>query len=216
MNKIYLAVALTCWGSAALAAQEVEINVTANGIRAMTGLSAASGTLQLEDGEFRQVRVVKLPNGQQRIRYEQVWNGIPVMGQVVVADKSLNGQLQQASGRMLRQIDQDVASPVATLSPQDAASKAKAGSKGSNEQVKLYVMQDENGLARLVYQVSFIAEGDKPSRPFVILDAQSGEELKRWEGINHKDATGPGATSRPANTSTAPTLARSSSMTTAG
>ncbi|MEH8262708.1 M4 family metallopeptidase [Aeromonas veronii] len=192
MNKIYLAVALACWGSAALAAQEVEINVTANGIRAMTGLSAASGTLQLEDGEFRQVRVVKLPNGQQRIRYEQVWNGIPVMGQVVVADKSLNGQLQQASGRMLRQIDQDVASPAATLSPQDAASKAKAGSKGSNEQVKLYVMQDENGLARLVYQVSFIAEGDKPSRPFVILDAQSGEELKRWEGINHKDASGPG------------------------
>ncbi len=104
MNKIYLAVALACWGSAALAAQEIEINVTANGIRAMTGLSAASGTLQLEDGEFRQVRVVKLPNGQQRIRYEQVWNGIPVMGQVVVADKSLNGQLQQASGRMLRQI----------------------------------------------------------------------------------------------------------------
>ncbi len=44
MNKIYLAVALACWGSAALAAQEVEINVTANGIRAMTGLSAASGT----------------------------------------------------------------------------------------------------------------------------------------------------------------------------
>ena len=114
------------------------------------------------------------------------------MGQGVVADKSLNGQLQQASGRMLRQIDQDVASPAATLSPQDAASKAKAGSKGSNEQVKLYVMQDENGLARLVYQVSFIAEGDKPSRPFVILDAQSGEELKRWEGINHKDASGPG------------------------
>ena len=30
---------------------------------------AAINGLQLEDGEFRQVRVVKLPNGQQRIRF---------------------------------------------------------------------------------------------------------------------------------------------------
>ena len=35
--------------------------------------------------------------------------------------------------------------------PQDAASKAKAGSKGSNEQVKLYVMQDENGRVVMLY-----------------------------------------------------------------
>ena len=144
------------------------------------------------DGEFRQVRAVKLPNGQQRVRYEQTWHGIPVWGQVLVAEQSLGGQISQVSGQILRQIDADVASPTAALSPVDAASKARAGAKGSNERVKLFVMQDEAGQARLVYLVSWLAASDEPSRPFVVIDAQNGSELKRWEGINHKDATGPG------------------------
>lgn len=85
-----------------------------------------------------------------------------------------------------------MASPTAALSPADAAGKARAGAKGSNERVKLFVMQDEAGQARLVYLVSWLAASEQPSRPFVVIDAQSGAELKRWEGINHKDATGPG------------------------
>ncbi|WP_423716345.1 hypothetical protein [Aeromonas caviae] len=76
-------------------------------------------------------------------------------------------------------------------------------------------MQDETGQARLVYLVSWLAASKEPSRPFVMIDAQTGSELKRWEGINHKDATGRGATSRPASISTAPTLAPSRWMTTA-
>jgi Zn-dependent metalloprotease len=52
---------------------------------------------------------------------------------------------------------------------------------GSNEQVKLFVMQDETGQARLVYLVSWLAASKEPSRPFVMIDAQTGSELKRWE-----------------------------------
>ena len=54
-------------------------------------------------------------------------------------------------------------------------------------------MQDETGQARLVYLVSWLAAASKePSRPFVMIDAQTGSELKTLGGINHKDATGPG------------------------
>ncbi|WP_368170505.1 M4 family metallopeptidase [Aeromonas sp. R4-3] len=191
MNKVYLAVVLACWGSAAMAAEQVEVNQVSDLTGAVSG-AARIGALATGDGEFRQVRVVKLPNGQQRVRYEQTWQGIPVWGQVLVADQALGGQVNQVSGTMLRKIDADLTGPTATLSPADAALKARAGAKGSNERVKLFVMQDETGQARLVYLVSWLAASDKPSRPFVMLDAQSGTEIKRWEGINHQDATGPG------------------------
>ena len=51
--------------------------------------AAKIGALGAGDGEFRKVRAVTLPNGQQRIRYEQTWQGIPVWGQVLVADQAL-------------------------------------------------------------------------------------------------------------------------------
>jgi vibriolysin len=191
MNKVYLAVVLACWGSAAMAAEQVEVNQVSDLTGAVSG-AARIGALATGDGEFRQVRTVTLPNGQQRVRYEQTWQGIPVWGQVLVADQALGGQVNQVSGTMLRKIDADLTGPTATLSPTDAALKARAGAKGSNERVKLFVMQDEAGQARLVYLVSWLAASKEPSRPFVMIDAQSGNELKRWEGINHQDATGPG------------------------
>ncbi len=191
MNKVYLAVMLACWGSAAMAAEQVEVNQVSDLAGAVSG-AAKIGALGARDGEFRKVRAVTLPNGQQRIRYEQTWQGIPVWGQVLVADQALGGQVNQVSGTMLRKIDADLTGPAVALSASDAARQARSGAKGSNEQVKLFVMQDETGQARLVYLVSWLAASKEPSRPFVMIDAQTGSELKRWEGINHKDATGPG------------------------
>lgn len=191
MNKVYLAVMLACWGSAAMAAEQVEVNQVSDLTGAVSG-AAKIGALGAGDGEFRKVRAVTLPNGQQRIRYEQTWQGIPVWGQVLVADQALGGQVNQVSGTMLRKIDADLTGPAVALSASDAARQARSGAKGSNEQVKLFVMQDETGQARLVYLVSWLAASKEPSRPFVMIDAQTGSELKRWEGINHKDATGPG------------------------
>ncbi|MDX7920877.1 M4 family metallopeptidase [Aeromonas media] len=191
MNKVYLAVMLACWGSAAMAAEQVEVNQVSDLPGAVSGATRI-GALAAGDGEFRKVRAVTLPNGQQRIRYEQTWQGIPVWGQVLVADQALGGQVNQVSGTMLRKIDADLTGPAVALSASDAALKARSGAKGSNEQVKLFVMQDETGQARLVYLVSWLAASKEPSRPFVMVDAQTGSELKRWEGINHKDATGPG------------------------
>ncbi len=191
MNKVYLAVMLACWGSAAMAAEQVEVNQVSDLAGTVSG-AAKIGALGAGDGEFRKVRAVTLPNGQQRIRYEQTWQGIPVWGQVLVADQALGDQVNQVSGTMLRKIDADLTGPAVALSASDAARQARSGAKGSNEQVKLFVMQDETGQARLVYLVSWLAASKEPSRPFVMIDAQTGSELKRWEGINHKDATGPG------------------------
>ena len=89
MNKVYLAAMLACWGSAAMAAEQVEVNQVSDLAGAVSG-AAKIGALGAGDGEFRKVRAVTLPNGQQRIRYEQTWQGIPVWGQVLVADQALD------------------------------------------------------------------------------------------------------------------------------
>ena len=91
MNKVYLAVMLACWGSAAMAAEQVEVNQVSDLAGAVSG-AAKIGALGAGDGEFRKVRAVTLPNGQQRIRYEQTWQGIPVWGQVLVADQALGAR----------------------------------------------------------------------------------------------------------------------------
>ena len=98
MNKVYLAVMLACWGSAAMAAEQVEVNQVSDLTGAVSG-AAKIGALGAGDGEFRKVRAVTLPNGQQRIRYEQTWQGIPVWGQVLVADQALGGQPGQSGVR---------------------------------------------------------------------------------------------------------------------
>ncbi|KUE79836.1 M4 family metallopeptidase [Aeromonas schubertii] len=190
MNKIYLAVALACWGSSALAAELVTIErvagpqqVSADG----KGVSALVG-----GGDYRAVRTVILPNGEKRVRFEQTWQGVPVWGSALVAEQGASG-IERVSGQQLVGIDQDVASPQPAFNAATAAQKARGQQQGRNEKVRLFVMQDESGQARLVYQVSYLVEGSEtPSRPFVIIDAQTGAELKRWEGINHQDATGPG------------------------
>lgn len=190
MNKIYLAVALACWGSSALAAELVTIErvagpqqVSADG----KGVSALVG-----GGDYRAVRTVTLPNGEKRVRFEQTWQGVPVWGSALVAEQGASG-IERVSGQQLVGIEQDVASPQPAFNAATAAQKARGQQQGRNEKVRLFVMQDESGQARLVYQVSYLVEGSEtPSRPFVIIDAQTGAELKRWEGINHQDATGPG------------------------
>ncbi|MDO2949450.1 M4 family metallopeptidase [Aeromonas simiae] len=188
MRKLYLAVGLAVWGSASLAAELVNIDEQDGAAllgSVQQGLASGSG-----EG-LRPVRTVTLPSGEQRIRYEQTWNGVPVWGTGVVAEQSAAGS-GRVTGTLLRSIAQDLASPSAAFTPADAIAKAKGKQVGKQEQVRLYVMQGEDGQARLVYQVSYLREGKIPSRPFVLLDAQSGKELRRWEGINHQNATGPG------------------------
>ncbi|TNI71339.1 hemagglutinin, partial [Aeromonas salmonicida] len=166
MNKIYLAVALACWGSSALAAELVTIErvagpqqVSADG----KGVSALVG-----GGDYRAVRTVILPNGEKRVRFEQTWQGVPVWGSALVAEQGASG-IERVSGQQLVGIDQDVASPQPAFNAATAAQKARGQQQGRNEKVRLFVMQDESGQARLVYQVSYLVEGSEtPSRPFVI------------------------------------------------
>jgi len=69
-----------------------------------------------------------------------------------------------------------------------------------NERSELNILINENNLPQLVYYVSFLAEpaeGGEPTRPHLLMDAITGQIVKRWEGLTHQAiGTGPGGNAK--------------------
>src|SRR6185369_9965164 len=69
-----------------------------------------------------------------------------------------------------------------------------------NEQSELNIYVDANNQPRLVYYVNFYAEpveGGEPTRPYLLMDATTGQTVKRWEGLTHQTiGTGPGGNAK--------------------
>ena len=57
-----------------------------------------------------------------------------------------------------------------------------------NEKSELVIYVDDNSHGNLAYYVEFFADsatGGSPTRPSVIIDANSGRVLKQWENLQH-------------------------------
>lgn len=190
--------AITAIGCAlpAGAAQLVDMGNARQAQNALPSLVAGKGCALPSD--FRPVRSERLPNGKTIIRYQQYYQGVPIWGQSVVEVRQpgmVCGK-PNLSGKMVTRIEQDLASARPTLSAADVLAQAKGLKSGGfatgNEQVELAVRLDRDNTARLVYIVSFFVQGATPSRPYFIIDANSGALLKQWNGLTHVSATGPG------------------------
>lgn len=152
---------------------------------------------------FQVVKSVTLPNGKVKVRYQQMYHGLPVFNTSVVATQTEKG-IGQVYGMMAQQIDADMTS----ISPQVEQKKAMNIALAhyqqqnpslladdltiENEHAKLMVRLDENQTAQMVYLVDFFVATNEPARPFFFIDANSGEVLQTWEGLNHAEATGTG------------------------
>ncbi|STX27866.1 thermolysin metallopeptidase [Legionella beliardensis] len=168
-------------------------NVSGYDINAVVGLG--------QSYDFKLMTEVTLPNGVNKHKFLQYYLGVPVWGMSLSATKLDNGELNHITGKYLVNIEEDLASVVPTLSKEQAFTIAvnsknlspKAKASIVNQESNTYVMQDNQQKARLIYEVSFMIEGDKPSRPFFIIDANSGEIIDQWEGLTtSKNAIGPG------------------------
>lgn len=192
----------------AMAAERVELDgadLQRAGIVALRGGSGPAAALGLAADELRPVRSQSYANGLVVTRHQQYYKGVPIWNEAVVEHASTASRTSSFSGALVRQLGQDLAHTQPSLSEQAVLTQAKSlaaeGSRASgteNEQAKLFVKLNDKGVGQLVYLVSFLVTGDPdhPSRPHFLIDANSGAVLDRWEGINHKDATGPGGNAK--------------------
>lgn len=149
------------------------------------------------DYQMKEVRTVVLKNGNVKARYQQQYKGIPVYNSAIVAQSNSFGLMQASVGQVLTNIEQDIISTAVTLSAEQAMRKLISQStikvKAENKKSQLYVYLDDHQEARLVYELSYFNAHKQPTRPFAIMDANTGEIIKQWEGLAHAlVGTGPG------------------------
>lgn len=165
------------------------------------GNSAAALTnAGLKASDLKAERSMTYANGLKVTRHQQLHQGIPVWNEAVVEHVEKNGN-RSLHGAMLRNLDRALPSVKPIFSKADALIQAKTQAQifeTENDQVQMYVKNEDNGSARLVYVASFNATNtDEPRRPFYMLDANTGAVISHWEGINHAlVGTGPGGNTK--------------------
>ena len=204
LTKISAALALTL-GFSVNAAEIVSVQSLTTG----SG-SDINAVVNLGSGyTLEEANVVTLSNGLTKVRYQQFYKGVPVFGRTIAASRSDMGVVSNLQGKVVNNIN--LASVTPAISDKEALQKAKNSNDGlmavqkkgkklvktENEQSKLWIVMDENDEARLVYVSSYYTDFPQPTRPFSVVDANTGEILEQWEGLNHAlVGTGPGGNAK--------------------
>ena len=138
-------------------------------------------------------------------RYQQTFRGVPVFGEQVIVSESEDGNVRTLFGRSVTGLASDVPSVMARVGKAQALAIGKRAALGNraivqNEKSDLMIYVDDNGRGHLAYVVSYYADaikGSAPTRPVVIVDANSGAVLKQWENLQHAlIGTGPGGNAK--------------------
>ncbi|WAC71743.1 M4 family metallopeptidase [Roseateles sp. SL47] len=165
-----------------------------------SGPQAAATALGLAANDLQAVRSQVYPNGRVITRHQQYYQGVPIWGEAVVEHRDPGASAARFSGSLVTNIQQDLNTIQASVTPASALTIAKSTVNATlteNEQVKLYIKLNDSNVAQLFYLVSFVRhDRSTPSRPHFMIDANSGAVLQRWEGLNHRDATGPGGNAK--------------------
>lgn len=164
----------------------------------LVGLSAGN-TLQIR-------RSFTLNNGDRTTRYQQFYQGIPVINDDAVISQKSDNSFKHAHGSVLNNIDSDINNVTPTFTTAEALLRSKEISFGGflsassvttvNETSTLAIWQDENDTAKLVYEVSFVQYGKSPARPYYIIDAHTGQVLLHLDNLQTADGTGPGGNAK--------------------
>ena len=141
--------------------------------------------------------------GLNNYRYVQTWRGIPVFGEGIVVSEDGTGNARALFGNLVSGLENDIASTRPAMTAMNAMAAGKRLHLGNslsayrteNEKSELVIVIDDNGRGRLAYAVSFFADGQsvRPTRPMMLIDANSGQVIKQWENLQHAlVGTGPG------------------------
>jgi vibriolysin len=179
---------------------------------ASTGLSAAVSTRQRHaemlgldaNSTLQPLAATRDANGTMHYRYQQLFRGLPIFGENVIVTQERSGKLRNLFGRAVNGLASELPATVARFGKTQALSSARIAALGhrsatmrtEREDVQEMVYVDDAGHAHIAYVVSFFADsikGGQPTRPIVIVDANNGRILKRWDGLTTSlIGTGPG------------------------
>ena len=146
--------------------------------------------------------------GVRNYRYNQSFRGVPIFGEGVVVSEDSAGNVRALFGNKVTGLERDIGSTTPRLSKAAALVAGKRAGLGnrisgmltSNEKTELVIYVDDGGHGHLAYHVDFFADsatGGAPTRPSVLVDANSGRVLKQWENLQHAlVGTGPGGNSK--------------------
>ncbi|MBQ4875818.1 M4 family metallopeptidase [Pseudoalteromonas luteoviolacea] len=205
ITKLSLAT-LTILSCAANAAQKQYLNQQNN-----LNMMLVSGSMSVLSAPAEQIiglssadslkvlKTFKHKNGATTYRYQQLHQGLPVIGDTVSLTFDKQGLLKHAHGAAVYGIAGDVLSTKPSLAVEQAKTMPTAsiasvqkGKEKFHETDRLAIWIDSNNQARLVYELSHVTYGEHPSRPYQIVDANTGEVLVSYDNIQHANATGPG------------------------
>jgi vibriolysin len=147
-------------------------------------------------------------SGTTHYRYQQTFRGTPIFGEHIVVSEQADGRVRTLFGRVVGNLAADIAPGAVRFSSSTALIIAKSAALGSSDSVMLtqreeslqMIYVDDTDRAHMSYVVSFFADsakGGSPTRPFVIVDANTGKVLKQWEGLTTANiGTGPGGNTK--------------------
>ena len=176
-----------------------------------TSESALSNLLGLPSNEsVSSIKTVTDIAGNTHVRYQQLYQGLPIWGQNVLAH-SKGKSLYRITGALLRGIEKDLGDidTQAGISPEEALESARQWLRDQSESPSTHlsfsnenaekVIYQGSGQAMVVYAVSYFSTiAGQPTRPYFFVDAVSGDVIKQWEGLTYAEAeaTGPGGNLR--------------------
>jgi vibriolysin len=173
-------------------------NLVINNPAQLVGLSL-DNTLQVK-GNFI------LNNGDSTTRYQQFYQGIPVINDDAIISQKSDHSFKHAHGSVLHDISSDITNITPTFTDKNALQRAKDISFGGflsansvttfNETSTLSIWQDDDNKAQLVYEVSFVQYGNTPARPYYIIDAHTGAILLHFDNLQTAVGTGPGGNAK--------------------
>ncbi len=166
----------------------------------MLGLDANSA--------LQQLAATRDSNGTVHYRYQQTFRGVPIFGEHVIVSEDKGGTVRNIFGRAVNGLAGELPATSVKLAKMQALSIAKAAALGGQasamrterEDARQMIFVDGANHAHMSYVVSFFADsikGGNPTRPFVIVDANTGKVLKKWEGLETAlVGTGPGGNAK--------------------
>ena len=150
----------------------------------------------------------KTDSGVRNHRYQQTFRGLPIFGEHVIVNEDVSGNVSTLFGQKVDGLAAEIPAGRPRLSNSRALAIGKSAGLGNRvgfmrttaEKSELMIHIDDDGRARKAYVVSFFADtarGGAPTRPTVIVDADSGRILQQFDNLQHAlVGTGPGGNNK--------------------